>query len=83
MQQAAPATQHAPAAAAKMLEDARSAAPAVTTFKNLVFITNPRKNKNKNQLRNTYNFGGFQICPRSTDVSINKNKVLPAAGLCN
>ena len=43
MQHAAPATQHAPAAAAKMLEEARIAAPAAKNLRNLVFIETPVK----------------------------------------
>jgi hypothetical protein len=38
MQQAAPATQHAPAAAAKTLEEPTNAAIAAKNFKDLVFI---------------------------------------------
>jgi hypothetical protein len=41
MQQAAPATQHAPAAAAKTLEEPTNAATAATNFKDLVFIYLP------------------------------------------
>ena len=38
MQQAAPATQHAPAAAAKALEEPTNAAMAAKNFNDLVFI---------------------------------------------
>jgi hypothetical protein len=38
MQQAAPATQHAPEAAAKTLEEPTNAAIAAKNFKDLVFI---------------------------------------------
>jgi hypothetical protein len=38
MQQAAPATQHAPAAAANTLDEPTNAATAAKNFKDLVFI---------------------------------------------
>jgi hypothetical protein len=41
MQQAAPATQHAPAAAANTLEEPTNAAIAATIFNDLVFIAFP------------------------------------------
>jgi hypothetical protein len=45
MQQAAPAIQQAPAAAAKALEEPTNAAMAAKNFKDLVFIQTPFKNK--------------------------------------
>jgi hypothetical protein len=41
MQQAAPATQHAPAAAANTLEEPANAAMAAKNFKDLFFISIP------------------------------------------
>jgi hypothetical protein len=45
MQQAAPATQQAPAAAANTLEELTNAATAANNFNDLVFIQTPFKNK--------------------------------------
>lgn len=66
MQHAAPATQHAPAAAAKMLEEARIAAPAAKNLRNLVFIETPVKKsikkaslKKRNLLRRFPNIHQF------------------------